>query len=124
MIGIEHKHIDTPIPLAEVIMCLGFFAVCFLEEFLHHCLHPHKPKTPTQQQQQGRNEMTNKATTVDTSFNADVEKPSTKVEDFDDDDDLESNEETSTAKRTKAAIRTFFVVSALSFHRYIQSCLI
>ena len=68
--------------------------------------------------------MTHKATTVDTSFNADVEKPSIKVEDFDndDDDDLESSKEKSTAERTKAAIRTFFIVSALSFHRYIQSC--
>ena len=107
-------------------MCFGFFAVCFLEEFLHHCLHPHKPKTPTQQQQQQRrNEIADKAAkTVDTSFNADVEKPSTKVEDSvddnandDDDDDSETSEERSTAERTKAAIRTFFVVSALSFHR-------
>ena len=112
-------------------MCLGFFSVCFLEEFLHHCLHPHKPKTPTQQQQQQRrNEIADKAAkTVDTSFNADVEKPSiekpsTKVEDSvddnandDDDDDSETSEERSTAERTKAAIRTFFVVSALSFHR-------
>ncbi len=65
--------------------------------------------------------MTDKATTADTSFNTDVEKPSTKVEDFvddDDDEDSESSEERSTAERTKAAIRTFFVVSALSFHRY------
>ena len=28
------------LPLAEVIMCSGFFFICALEELLHHFLHP------------------------------------------------------------------------------------
>ncbi len=39
--GIEHRDIDTVLPLAEVIMCCGFFSICFLEEILHVFLQPH-----------------------------------------------------------------------------------
>ena len=30
------------LPMAEVIMCSGFFFICGLEELLHHFLHPHQ----------------------------------------------------------------------------------
>ncbi len=39
--GIEERDIDTVLPLAEVIMCSGFFFICFLEELIHLFLHPH-----------------------------------------------------------------------------------
>ena len=112
--GIEHKSIDTVLPLAEVIMCIGFFSICILEELLHHCLHPHK----TTDKQKDRN--IKKADTIaDTSFN-DAEKyqAEEKMKNLEDDEsEEESEEERSTAEKTKSAIRTFFVVSALSFHR-------
>ena len=41
--GIEKEDIKTVLPVAEIITVSGFFAVCFLEEFLHHFLHPHEP---------------------------------------------------------------------------------
>jgi zinc transporter ZupT len=40
--GIEGTNIDTFLPLAEVVMCSGFFFICGLEELLHHFLHPHQ----------------------------------------------------------------------------------
>ena len=110
--GIEHKSIDTVLPLAEVIMCIGFFSICILEELLHHCLHPHK----STDKQKDRN--IKKADTIAvTSFN-DAEKypVDEKMGNFEESDE-ESEEERSTAEKTKSAIRTFFVVSALSFHR-------
>ena len=30
--------------MAEVIMCIGFFLICGLEELIHHFLHPHQTK--------------------------------------------------------------------------------
>ena len=49
--GIEGKNIDTFLPLAEVIMCAGFFFISALEEVLHHFLHPHQtPETKIQTQ--------------------------------------------------------------------------
>ena len=35
------------LPLAEVIMCSGFFFICALEELLHHFLHPHQVSSKT-----------------------------------------------------------------------------
>ena len=79
-------------------MCLGFFSICLLEELLHHCVHPHKvqaPKISPQTEVTSRTEEKNEA---------------------EDKDEVEA-ENTSAAEATKSAIRTFFVVSALSFHR-------
>ena len=43
----ESKDIDSPIPLTEVVTCSGFFLVSFLEELIHHFIHPHRgPKKP------------------------------------------------------------------------------
>ena len=42
-LGIDSHDIDTKLPLAEVITLSGFFAVCIMEELLHHFLHPHEP---------------------------------------------------------------------------------
>ena len=43
--GIERKNIETKIPIAEVVTCAGFLFVCFLEELIHHFVHPHKKST-------------------------------------------------------------------------------
>lgn len=43
-VAIEHKNIDSVIPLTEVVTCSGFFLVSFLEELIHHfVIHPSKP---------------------------------------------------------------------------------
>ena len=46
--GIERKNIETKIPIAEVVTCAGFLFVCFLEELIHHFVHPHKKSTKAQ----------------------------------------------------------------------------
>ena len=38
--AIEAKEISSKIPLAEVITCGGFFLISFLEELIHHFIHP------------------------------------------------------------------------------------
>ena len=88
-------------------MCLGFFTICLLEELLHHFLHPHKAAEPPK--------ASGKIAT--TSFN-DPEHPQVvEKTDADVDADEEEPVETEESVATKSAIRTFFVVSALSFHR-------
>ena len=87
-------------------MCLGFFSICLLEELLHHCVHPHKVQAPKISPQ-----------TEVTSFNGDPETSRTEEKKEAEDKDEVEAENTSAAEATKSAIRTFFVVSALSFHR-------
>ena len=100
--GIEAKNIDTVLPLAEVIMCLGFFSICLLEELLHHCVHPHKVQAPKISPQ-----------TEVTSFNGDPETSRTEEKNEAEDKDEVEAENTSAAEATKSAIRTFFVVVAV-----------
>ena len=38
--SIEAKELSSKIPLAEVITCSGFFLISFLEELIHHFIHP------------------------------------------------------------------------------------
>ena len=38
--AIEAKELSSKIPLAEVITCSGFFLISFLEELIHHFIHP------------------------------------------------------------------------------------
>ena len=40
--GIAHEKIETVVPIAEVVTCAGFLFICFLEECIHHFVHPHK----------------------------------------------------------------------------------
>ena len=42
--AIEEKEISSKIPIAEVVTCSGFFLISFLEELIHHFIHPHKNK--------------------------------------------------------------------------------
>lgn len=37
----EKADIDSFVPLAEAVTCSGFFIVSFLEELVHHFIHPH-----------------------------------------------------------------------------------
>lgn len=98
-----HKDLDTFLPLAEVIMCVGFFLISGLEELFHHFLHPH--------QTQGK-EMKIKMNSVqETSYTNGTKGEIAAI------DDLESEK---TAAQVKSAIRTVFVVSALSFHSTIE----
>jgi len=88
--GLEHKSIDSFLPLAEVIMCTGFFFICGLEEMLHYFLHPYQ--------------------SVESNTQSDVQ-----VNEEEEDKKVERTE-----TQIKAAIRTVFVVFALSFHSMIE----
>ena len=103
--GIEGKNIDTFLPLAEVIMCAGFFFISALEELLHHFLHPHKAL-------ELKIDPSDKEAGEDHSDNSDSTSSS---------DTSSTNSQTErTAAQIKAAIRTVFVVFALSFHSVVE----
>lgn len=109
--GLERRDdIDTFLPLAEVIMCSGFFFICGLEELLHHFLHPHQAAMQTV-----------KLETVSDKETALSDRgcdPGFDGEDKCDNETEKSNERS--AAQIKAAIRTVFVVMALSFHSTIE----
>ena len=107
--GIEGKNIDTFLPLAEVIMCAGFFFISALEEVLHHFLHPH-------QSQPSPDSMTERRQVKETNFSSQTDPPSVGYSD----EDKEDQETERTAAEIKAAIRTIFVVFALSFHSVVE----
>jgi len=107
--GLEHKSIDTFLPLAEVIMCSGFFFICGLEELLHHFLHPHQ----TAESKVKKEIM--KETDFSTS-NGSSQHNAGRHQDAEE----EEKESEKTASQIKAAIRTVFVVFALSFHSMIE----
>lgn len=97
-------------PLAEVITCAGFFIVCFLEELIHHFIHPHK-KPPKSKPRLGRDQK--EFERYDMRLKESLGQDHEKAND-DDDTKIEDNE------RTKSLLRTVFVVSALSFHSVIE----
>jgi len=135
--GIEHHDIDSKLPLAEVIMCAGFFFICALEETLHHFLHPHQEQehrdglitpnnkirplhsTETEFSRYDSNS-TNNDSGMNTNYDTDtstreltIGKPIvTPIE--------SCTKEERSAAQVKSALRTFFVVFALSFHSTIE----
>ena len=118
--GLEGKNIDTFLPLAEVIMCAGFFFISALEEVLHHFLHPHQRQDTVKLQVNVRPE------TKQTEFNS-GDSYRVRDPDYHDNHDYhdaegekEEREEERTAAQIKAAIRTVFVVFALSFHSVVE----
>ena len=117
--GLEGKNIDTFLPLAEVIMCAGFFFISALEEVLHHFLHPHQRQDTVKLQVNVRPE------TKQTEFSGDSYRA--RDPDYNDhhdyhdaEEEKEEREEERTAAQIKAAIRTVFVVFALSFHSVVE----
>lgn len=104
--GIEGTNIDTFLPLAEVIMCSGFFFICALEELLHHFLHPHQAQSVKLET------ITSKETNLSNGCD-----PGRESGDNCADHDKSSEK---TQAQIKAAIRTVFVVMALSFHSTIE----
>lgn len=110
--GLERQdNIDTFLPLAEVIMCSGFFFICALEELLHHFLHPHQATTRVKLEQLRETELDSKG--CDPGMASGPDHCGEKGE------EKETGEEKSAAQ-IKAAIRTVFVVMALSFHSTIE----
>ena len=120
--GLEGKNIDTFLPLAEVIMCAGFFFISALEEVLHHFLHPHQRQDTVKLQVNVRPE------TKQTEFSGDSYRAKDPDHhdhhdhhDYHDaEEEKEEREEERTAAQIKAAIRTVFVVFALSFHSVVE----
>lgn len=105
--GLEHKSIDSFLPLAEVIMCSGFFFICGLEELLHHFLHPH----------QTVESKVKKEMMKETGFSTNNGHQNGVAHRNEEEEEKESEK---TASQVKAAIRTVFVVFALSFHSMIE----
>jgi len=101
--GLEHSDLESWLPLAEVIMCAGFFFISALEEVLHHFLHPHT--VALQAEKQPRE--------LETRFSGGTVEQAGHGE-------KEEQESERTGKQIKAAIRTVFVVFALSFHSVVE----
>jgi len=98
-----HKDLDTFLPLAEVIMCVGFFLISGLEELFHHFFHPHQ--TPGKEMKIKMNPV------QETSYTNGTKGEKADI------DDVESEK---TAAQVKSAIRAVFIVSALSLHSAIE----
>eukprot|EP00093_Oithona_nana_P001951 01951.XXX_8277_9475_1 [CDS] Oithona nana genome sequencing. len=98
--AIEGFDIDSNLPLPEVIVSLGFFMISFLEELIHHFVHPHQKKTDE--------------VSIELQNHPEISKEETS-EDHPEDHSEESVDR-SQAKRTKSLLRTAFVVASLSFH--------
>jgi len=112
------------LPYAELIMCGGYFFICVAEELLHHFLHPLQEsdkKTAIRSE-----EKTPNGTKETASTGADEKDCCLKVYAVDVDDCCveaeccEEDSEKRTAAQIKSAIRTFFIISALSFHSVIE----
>ncbi len=86
--------LNTKLPVAEIVTCVGFFAICFIEELLNRLIKIDK----------GECEVASESTSIDRSEYEHVDKDSKDANDND----------------PKALIRTIFVVSALSFHSVIE----
>jgi len=88
--------IDSFLPLAEVIMICGFFFIASLEEILHHFLHPHRSGEERETQENygtvGKQE----------------------------EESRKETEHEKTSAQVKAALRTAFVVLAVSFHSMVE----
>lgn len=147
--GFDAADVDSVLPLAEIIMCIGFFFICFLEVIIHSLLTPHgksKSKSGGNDDDDGNKSIPiqtvirngDTAPTAETEFqrydsmqercpvNSDHEAPSleacrqqqlSKLDDGDEEDEEDAKEK---EKDRVSAIRTFFVVSALSFHSVIE----
>ena len=127
--GIEHEKIETVVPIAEVVTCAGFLFICFLEECIHHFVHPHKnskpkniqtKKIPDSQDYSNHHEFElydaklKNEEKIHKSRNTTVENDSINTFEEKQEDQLEG-----VANRTKSLLRTAFVVTSLSFHSLI-----
>jgi len=90
-------------------MCAGFFFISALEEILHQFLYPHK-KNMTKLKQEIIQETYFSVETV-TTYTTDI---------IDGQQEKTEKECERTAAQIKAAIRTVFVVFALSFHSIVE----
>ncbi|XP_023329406.1 zinc transporter ZIP1 [Eurytemora carolleeae] len=122
---IELAQFETTLPVAELIMCSGFFFICFLEELLHHFLHPHKGKAAST-----RKSYNTRASDSETNFRyrknisehemkSSGEQTDNPEEESEEDYEEDEKEEKKGAQ-IKSAIRTFFIISALSFHSTVE----
>ena len=85
-------------------MCAGFFLIAALEEAIHHLLHP---ATTSDTMEEAKAEMD----TIEEAKKEAMEEAKEGVRD---------QEEERSAARAKAAIRSVFVVFALSFHSIVE----
>jgi len=106
--------IKAEVPLAELTMCCGFFFICLLEEILHYFIRPHKPTALQQINQVGTSATTDSESEL-TETHTDKEKEAYEITGL----DYEEKEER-TKDQIKSAIRTIFIISALSFHSTIE----
>jgi len=104
--GLDHTDIDSILPLAEVIMCSGFFFICGLEEVIHHFLAPHQ-----HQQIEKKKEKKKKVHPQSSDLGPGNEPAECWTED---------EEDEKTAANITAALRTTFVLLALSFHSVVE----
>ncbi len=143
-IGITESY-ESELPVTEIIMCAGFFAVCLLEEIIHHFIHPHKKsknmttKSPTKSppepnnliKMQSINEFDRydlkareaKKRNSNSTIKDDLSKSASSIEDISGSSGLESAtsaDDRAQSQHTKSVLRTFFVVVAISFHSVLS----
>ena len=129
--GIERKNIETKIPIAEVVVCAGFLLVCFLEELIHHFVHPHK-KSSTKKPSPPKNDtnivIKENGTTALNEFEMyDAKSKGKFAQEPSTEESIESNDnhendilnENNQGQEIKSLLRTAFVVASLSFHSAI-----
>jgi len=132
--AIEAKKLSSKIPLAEVITCSGFFLISFLEELIHHFIHPsdnhkknkkskiHSGKVANISQrnefelydEKSKMERKKEAATISS-----IEDPHFTDPEEDKDENKSFLHDEKKAERTKSLLRTAFVVASLSFHSVI-----
>ena len=126
--GIERKNIETRIPIAEVVTCAGFLFVCFLEELIHHFVHPHKKSTtkPPSSKNDINIVIQKNGTTARIEFEMYDSKSKGKFAQEPSEESIESNDNhkndivnENQGQETKSLLRTAFVVASLSFHSAI-----
>ena len=126
--GIERKNIETRIPIAEVVTCAGFLFVCFLEELIHHFVHPHKKSTtkPPSSKNDINIVIQKNGTTARIEFEMYDSKSKGKFAQEPSKESIESNDNhkndivnENQGQETKSLLRTAFVVASLSFHSAI-----
>jgi len=116
--GFEKADFVGLLPFAELIMCGGFFFICAAEELIHGLVHQKGPKKTNRKIRSSTDSETEFSRYDSVRHGSDKgPRPCTGQEEGECtplDTDLKS------AAQLKSAVRTFFIISALSFHSVIE----
>jgi len=112
--AIGKAKIDSPIPITELTLCLGFFMIRFVEELVHKFIQPKKKPPPEPEPKKSEFELYDSRRLEQQQSNGHVPYGTKTADPEVVDEDL-----TNEADETKSLLRTFFVVASMSFHSII-----